>query len=116
MKVHACMHIQPRGTLCMQMATYGLCFSSLGHSDLRTCGAVTHHNPPAGLPPPPEKDAYLRSRLDRFFAEIKVGLGQQQKEACHSIVLNCATSHHAWTTPLPRSRSALKQRLEFSFS
>jgi len=24
-----------------------------------------------GLPPPPEKDAYLRSRLDRFYAEVK---------------------------------------------
>lgn len=27
----------------------------------------------AGLPAPPEKDAYLKSRLDRFYAEIQVG-------------------------------------------
>lgn len=25
----------------------------------------------SGLPPPPERDAYLRSRLEQFYAEIK---------------------------------------------
>lgn len=26
---------------------------------------------PTGLPPPPEKDPYLKSRLDRFYSELK---------------------------------------------
>jgi hypothetical protein len=28
----------------------------------------------AGLPPPPEKDAYLKSRLDKFMLEVGIEL------------------------------------------
>jgi hypothetical protein len=32
----------------------------------------------AGLPPPPEKDAYLKSRLDKFMLEVRASVASRQ--------------------------------------
>lgn len=39
----------------------------------------------AGLPPTLEPDSYLKSRIDRFFAELQVGCDS----ACSSTVMSC---------------------------